>query len=62
VRQHRHAGYSRALKRMAVGVMASAQLMLDSDLASVVPLLLDGCGGKLKLLGAYRRGSGDFDR
>jgi hypothetical protein len=42
VRQHKHTGYSRALKRMAVGVMASAQLMLDSDPASVVPGFLEG--------------------
>jgi hypothetical protein len=27
VRQHKHTGYSRALKRMAVGVMVSAQLI-----------------------------------
>src|SRR5262249_33612307 len=42
VRQHKNAGYSRALKRMAVGVMASAQLLLDSDPASVMPLFLEG--------------------
>jgi hypothetical protein len=42
VRLQRHAGYSRALKRMAVGVMASAQLMLDSDPASVLPCFLEG--------------------
>lgn len=42
VRMHKHTGYSRALKRMAVGVMASAQLLLDSDPASVLPCFLEG--------------------
>lgn len=42
VRLQRHSGYNRALKRMAVGVMASAQLLLDSDPASVLPGFLQG--------------------
>jgi hypothetical protein len=42
VRQHKHTGYSRALKRMALGVMASAELLLDSDPASVLPCFLEG--------------------
>src|SRR5690242_2930959 len=41
VRAHQHTGYARLLDRMGIGIAATAELLLDSDPASVVPAYLE---------------------
>jgi hypothetical protein len=41
VRLHRHSGYGRGLERMAVGIMTTAEALLDADPATVLPGFLE---------------------